>query len=73
MAGGSDAAEATTLSCVQCGKPVHLQCPKCMELKLPQEGAAFSVRQQDVITARLWSVHVLPMTYCFKNVDRVKE
>ena len=25
MAGGSDAAEAASLSCVQCGKPAHLQ------------------------------------------------
>ncbi|KAJ8900257.1 hypothetical protein K2173_024897 [Erythroxylum novogranatense] len=41
MAGGSDVTETTTLSCVQCGKAVHLQCPKCMELKLPREGAAF--------------------------------
>ncbi|KAG7028679.1 hypothetical protein SDJN02_09860 [Cucurbita argyrosperma subsp. argyrosperma] len=85
MAGGSDAAEAVTLTCARCGKPSHLQdfqpkiasnhvelgyglisrqqkcqvkattafgsavniflenhlCPKCMELKLPREGAAF--------------------------------
>ncbi|GMN18780.1 hypothetical protein TIFTF001_046843 [Ficus carica] len=41
MAGDSDAAEASALSCARCGKPAHLQCPKCMELKLPREGAAF--------------------------------
>ncbi|KAH7863851.1 hypothetical protein Vadar_022731 [Vaccinium darrowii] len=40
MAGGSDAA-VSTLSCAQCGKPAHLQCPKCVELKLPREGASF--------------------------------
>ncbi|KAL0379678.1 UNVERIFIED_CONTAM: Methionine aminopeptidase 1A [Sesamum angustifolium] len=35
MAGGSDAVETATLSCAKCGKPAHLQCPKCVELKLP--------------------------------------
>ncbi|KAF2315377.1 hypothetical protein GH714_039063 [Hevea brasiliensis] len=54
MAGGSDVAEATALSCVQCGKPAHLQCPKCMELKLPREGAAFCT--QDCFKA-CWSSH----------------
>ncbi|XP_044491726.1 methionine aminopeptidase 1A-like isoform X4 [Mangifera indica] len=52
--GGSDAAETNSLSCVQCGKPAHLQCPKCMELKLPREGAAFCT--QDCFKAS-WSSH----------------
>ncbi|KAK1558820.1 hypothetical protein Q3G72_007077 [Acer saccharum] len=52
--GGSDAAETTSLSCVQCGKPAHLQCPKCMELKLPREGAAFCT--QDCFKGS-WSSH----------------
>ncbi|KAH9733150.1 methionine aminopeptidase 1A [Citrus sinensis] len=54
MAGGSDAAETTSLSCVRCGKPAHLQCPKCMELKLPREGAAFC--SQDCFKAS-WTSH----------------
>ncbi|ESR58534.1 hypothetical protein CICLE_v10020473mg [Citrus x clementina] len=54
MAGGSDAAETTSLSCVRCGKPAHLQCPKCMELKLPREGAAFCT--QDCFKAS-WTSH----------------
>ncbi|PIM97464.1 Methionyl aminopeptidase [Handroanthus impetiginosus] len=41
MVGGSDVVETTALSCAKCGKPAHLQCPKCVELKLPREGAAF--------------------------------
>ncbi|KAL9175986.1 hypothetical protein ABFS82_02G148800 [Erythranthe guttata] len=41
MTGGSDAVETTNLSCAKCGKPSNLQCPKCVELKLPREGAAF--------------------------------
>ncbi|XVF79864.1 hypothetical protein PTKIN_Ptkin15bG0024200 [Pterospermum kingtungense] len=52
MAGASDLAE--TLSCVRCGNPAHLQCPKCMELKLPREGAAFCA--QDCFKAS-WSSH----------------
>ncbi|XP_057980012.1 methionine aminopeptidase 1A isoform X2 [Malania oleifera] len=53
MAGGSDVAEST-LSCARCGKPAHLQCPKCMELKLPREGAAFCT--QDCFKVS-WSSH----------------
>ncbi|KAK4804488.1 hypothetical protein SAY86_004305 [Trapa natans] len=53
MAGGSDVAE-TNLICVKCGKTAHLQCPKCMELKLPREGAAFCA--QDCFKAS-WSSH----------------
>ncbi|KAJ7568411.1 hypothetical protein O6H91_01G031500 [Diphasiastrum complanatum] len=30
-----------TLACLQCSKPAHFQCPKCLELKLPQANAAF--------------------------------
>ncbi|KAI8026132.1 Methionine aminopeptidase 1A [Camellia lanceoleosa] len=53
MAGGSDEA-VSTLSCAQCGKPAHLQCPKCVELKLPREGAAFCT--QDCFKSS-WSSH----------------
>lgn len=53
MAGGSDAA-VSTLSCAQCGKPAHLQCPKCVELKLPREGASFC--SQDCFKSS-WSTH----------------
>ncbi|KAK4793874.1 hypothetical protein SAY86_011868 [Trapa natans] len=53
MGGGSDVTE-TKLTCVKCGKPAHLQCPKCMELKLPREGAAFCT--QDCFKAS-WSMH----------------
>ncbi|XP_022897822.1 methionine aminopeptidase 1A-like [Olea europaea var. sylvestris] len=55
MAGGSDAVENTTLSCAKCGKPAHLQCPKCVELKLPREGAA-SGSSQDCFKVS-WSSH----------------
>ncbi|XP_028754180.1 methionine aminopeptidase 1A [Neltuma alba] len=44
----------TTLSCANCGKPAHLQCPKCVELKLPREGAAFCT--QDCFKSS-WSSH----------------
>ncbi|EXB76238.1 Methionine aminopeptidase 1A [Morus notabilis] len=54
MAGDSDVAEASALSCLRCGKPAHLQCPKCMELTLPREGAAFCT--QDCFKAA-WSSH----------------
>ncbi|KAK3019557.1 hypothetical protein RJ639_004398 [Escallonia herrerae] len=55
MAGGgsSDVAESS-LSCARCGKPANLQCPKCVELKLPREGAAFCT--QDCFKAS-WSSH----------------
>ncbi|KAE9460030.1 hypothetical protein C3L33_08100, partial [Rhododendron williamsianum] len=53
MAAGTDAA-VSSLSCVQCGKPAHLQCPKCVELKLPREGAAFCT--QDCFKSS-WSTH----------------
>ncbi|GJR37127.1 methionine aminopeptidase 1A [Tanacetum coccineum] len=53
MTGGTDVAE-TSLSCVKCGKPANLQCPKCVELKLPREGAAFCT--QDCFKAS-WGTH----------------
>ncbi|KAF3664361.1 Methionine aminopeptidase 1 [Capsicum annuum] len=53
MTGGSEVVEAT-LSCAKCSKPAHLQCPKCVELKLPREGAAFCT--QDCFKAS-WSSH----------------
>ncbi|PIA50111.1 hypothetical protein AQUCO_01300686v1, partial [Aquilegia coerulea] len=44
----------SSLSCGRCGKPALLQCPKCVELKLPREGAAFC--SQDCFKAS-WSSH----------------
>ncbi|XP_050154283.1 methionine aminopeptidase 1A-like [Malus sylvestris] len=54
MAGGSDVAEPASLSCASCGKPAHLQCPKCVQLKLPREAAAFCT--QDCFKAS-WNSH----------------
>nr|DAD18591.1 TPA_asm: hypothetical protein HUJ06_020054 [Nelumbo nucifera] len=54
MDGVSTAPAESTLSCVRCGKPAHLQCPKCVELKLPREGAAFCT--QDCFKES-WSSH----------------
>ncbi|XP_021911709.1 methionine aminopeptidase 1A-like [Carica papaya] len=42
------------VSCAQCGKPALLQCPKCLELKLPREVASFCT--QDCFKAS-WSSH----------------
>ncbi|KAI3787377.1 hypothetical protein L1987_41808 [Smallanthus sonchifolius] len=53
MTGGTDVT-VSSLSCVKCGKPAHLQCPKCVELKLPREGASFCT--QDCFKAS-WSSH----------------
>ncbi|XP_047337647.1 methionine aminopeptidase 1A-like [Impatiens glandulifera] len=53
MAGESDTSTCA-LACVKCGKPANLQCPKCVELKLPREGAAFC--SQDCFKAS-WSSH----------------
>ncbi|URD78786.1 Removes the N-terminal methionine from nascent proteins (By similarity) [Musa troglodytarum] len=50
----SSAAAESALSCSRCGKPAYLQCPKCVELKLPREGAAFCT--QDCFKAS-WSSH----------------
>lgn len=50
----SSAAAESALSCSRCGKPAYLQCPKCAELKLPREGAAFCT--QDCFKAS-WSSH----------------
>jgi methionyl aminopeptidase len=48
------ASSESVLSCARCGKPAVLQCPKCMELKLPREDAAFCT--QECFKAS-WSVH----------------
>ncbi|KAI4369799.1 hypothetical protein MLD38_018203 [Melastoma candidum] len=56
MAAGSDAAETMALSCVHCGKPASLQCPKCAELKLPREDAAFCTQE---CFKKSWSSHRL--------------
>ncbi|XP_052113892.1 methionine aminopeptidase 1A [Arachis duranensis] len=53
MAGESDVSE-NALSCANCGKPANLQCPKCIELKLPREGSAFC--SQDCFKSS-WSSH----------------
>nr|XP_011470522.1 PREDICTED: methionine aminopeptidase 1A [Fragaria vesca subsp. vesca] len=47
-------ADVATLSCARCSKPANLQCPKCVELKLPREAAAFCT--QDCFKAS-WSSH----------------
>ncbi|RZC54008.1 hypothetical protein C5167_012871 [Papaver somniferum] len=44
----------SSLSCVRCSKPASLQCPKCMDLRLPREGASFCT--QDCFKAS-WSSH----------------
>eukprot|EP00262_Sarcandra_glabra_P005362 TRINITY_DN16859_c0_g1_i1.p1 TRINITY_DN16859_c0_g1~~TRINITY_DN16859_c0_g1_i1.p1 ORF type:complete len:400 (+),score=59.55 TRINITY_DN16859_c0_g1_i1:123-1322(+) len=56
MDSGSNASAVSTLSCARCGQPAHLQCPKCVELKLPRENAAFCT--QDCFKAS-WSSHKL--------------
>ncbi|XP_058104590.1 methionine aminopeptidase 1A-like isoform X2 [Magnolia sinica] len=54
MDGGSNAPVESTLSCARCGKPANLQCPKCVELRLPRESAAFCT--QDCFKES-WSSH----------------
>ncbi|CAO2834912.1 unnamed protein product [Amaranthus hypochondriacus] len=54
MSGGDSEPKESTLSCARCSNPAHLQCPKCVELKLPREGAAFC--SQDCFKAS-WSSH----------------
>ncbi|XP_048636400.1 methionine aminopeptidase 1A [Brassica napus] len=54
MACEPDASNVATLSCARCDKPALLQCPKCVELKLPREGASFCT--QDCFKAA-WSSH----------------
>ncbi|KAH7659502.1 Peptidase M24 methionine aminopeptidase protein [Dioscorea alata] len=44
----------SVLSCANCGKPASLQCPKCLELKLPREDASFCT--QDCFKAS-WASH----------------
>ncbi|XP_019464961.1 PREDICTED: methionine aminopeptidase 1A-like isoform X2 [Lupinus angustifolius] len=45
MAAESEITDTNTLSCDTCGKPASLQCPKCMELKLPRKGSAFCTQE----------------------------
>lgn len=52
----SNSSNPVELACARCGSPAHLQCPKCVELKLPREGAAFC--SQDCFKAS-WSSHKL--------------
>ncbi|XP_047093590.1 methionine aminopeptidase 1A-like [Lolium rigidum] len=48
------ASEPSPLDCARCGKPASLQCPKCAQLKLPREAAAFC--SQDCFKAA-WASH----------------
>ncbi|KAF9617783.1 hypothetical protein IFM89_038755 [Coptis chinensis] len=65
-----DGSSTETLSCGRCGKPASLQCPKCVELKLPREGASFC--SQDCFKAS-WSthksVHLKPKLSLISNAD----
>ncbi|CAI5520187.1 unnamed protein product [Closterium sp. Naga37s-1] len=38
---GDAAAPIESLACLRCSKPARLQCPKCLELKLPRTNASF--------------------------------
>ncbi|CAI7823057.1 unnamed protein product [Closterium sp. NIES-54] len=38
---GDGAAPIESLACLRCSKPARLQCPKCLELKLPRTNASF--------------------------------
>ncbi|ONK78239.1 uncharacterized protein A4U43_C02F16100 [Asparagus officinalis] len=44
----------SSYSCARCGNPSNLQCPKCLQLGLPREGAVFC--SQDCFKAS-WSSH----------------
>nr|AAM94922.1 putative methionine aminopeptidase [Oryza sativa Japonica Group] len=44
----------SSIACARCGKPASLQCPKCAQLKLLREGAAFCT--QDCFK-EAWSSH----------------
>uniref|UniRef100_A0A0D9XLC7 Methionine aminopeptidase n=1 Tax=Leersia perrieri TaxID=77586 RepID=A0A0D9XLC7_9ORYZ len=48
--GGSE----SSIACARCGKPASLQCPKCAQLKLPREGAAFCTQE---CFKEAWSSH----------------
>jgi len=54
MDGSATDGGESTLVCVRCSKPARLQCPKCVELKLPRANAAFC--SQDCFKAT-WSSH----------------
>ncbi|KAL9690138.1 hypothetical protein QQ045_010533 [Rhodiola kirilowii] len=53
MTGGSEASDSAA-ACARCGKPAKLQCPKCLELKLPREGSAFCTQE---CFSTSWSSH----------------
>ncbi|GJP54996.1 hypothetical protein CLOM_g13990 [Closterium sp. NIES-68] len=38
---GDGSAPIESLACLRCSKPARLQCPKCLELKLPRTNASF--------------------------------
>eukprot|EP00271_Cylindrocystis_brebissonii_P004673 TRINITY_DN16488_c0_g1_i1.p1 TRINITY_DN16488_c0_g1~~TRINITY_DN16488_c0_g1_i1.p1 ORF type:complete len:427 (-),score=35.84 TRINITY_DN16488_c0_g1_i1:927-2207(-) len=42
------------LACLRCSKPARLQCPKCLEMKLPRANAAFCSQECFKIS---WSTH----------------
>eukprot|EP00252_Welwitschia_mirabilis_P026313 TRINITY_DN858_c0_g1_i1.p1 TRINITY_DN858_c0_g1~~TRINITY_DN858_c0_g1_i1.p1 ORF type:complete len:401 (-),score=77.76 TRINITY_DN858_c0_g1_i1:489-1691(-) len=50
----SNGSDESTLHCVCCNKPARLQCPKCIELKLPRANSAFC--SQDCFKVA-WSSH----------------
>ncbi|CAA6673583.1 unnamed protein product [Spirodela intermedia] len=54
MDGNSSMSVESPLSCAHCGKPARLQCPKCIELKLPPAGASFCT--QDCFK-KSWNSH----------------
>lgn len=53
-ADSSSSSSVAALSCVRCAKPARLQCPKCVELKLPREAAAFCTQE---CFKESWSSH----------------
>ncbi|XP_021756326.1 methionine aminopeptidase 1A-like [Chenopodium quinoa] len=54
MANDGSEAKESALLCSRCSKPAHLQCPKCVQLKLPKEGAAFCSQE---CFKESWSSH----------------
>ncbi|URE39442.1 Heat shock protein [Musa troglodytarum] len=70
----------SALSCARCGKPAYLQCPKCVELKLPQEGSTFwpcpiSKRRlvPDGIEKPDWAIDGIPRTELNSDLQYIVE
>eukprot|EP00270_Netrium_digitus_P005624 TRINITY_DN1751_c0_g2_i2.p1 TRINITY_DN1751_c0_g2~~TRINITY_DN1751_c0_g2_i2.p1 ORF type:complete len:455 (+),score=91.44 TRINITY_DN1751_c0_g2_i2:403-1767(+) len=51
-----DPSKTSNIACGRCSKPANMQCPKCLELKLPRAMAAFC--SQECFKAA-WSTHKL--------------